>query len=105
MAQYLVKLDIEQIDPLLPINGLVRVVRETILPSLEALTELQAQGKVVTGGYPVGNRHMVFVVEADSEEELHEVLGELPCFSGAGHIDARRLRTFEELRKPDDPVP
>ena len=70
MAQYLVTMDIESADPLLPIDELVRVVRKSILPSLEALRNLQARGKVVTGGYPIGDRFMVFVVEADSEEQL-----------------------------------
>ena len=33
MAQYLVTMDIETADPLLPIDELVRVVRKSILPS------------------------------------------------------------------------
>src|SRR4028119_1513881 len=78
MAQYLVTMDIETADPLLPIDELVRVVRKSILPSLEALRDLQARGKVVTGGYPIGDRFMVFVVEADSEEHLREMLEDVP---------------------------
>jgi hypothetical protein len=64
---------------------------------VEALASLTAQGKVITGGYPIGERFMVFVVEADSEEEVREVLRGLPL-SGVARTSVRRLATFEELR-------
>jgi hypothetical protein len=97
MAKYFVTMDIEQADPLLPVDRLVSVIREAILPSVEALASLTAQGKVVTGGYPIGDRFMVFVVEADSEEEVHEVLESLPL-SGVARTSVRRPAMFDELR-------
>jgi hypothetical protein len=96
MAQYLVTMDIESADPLLPIDELVRVVRKSILPSLEALRDLQARGKVVTGGYPIGDRFMVFVVEADSEEHLWEMLEDVPL-SGKAKTKVRLLQGFDTL--------
>jgi Muconolactone delta-isomerase len=96
MAQYLVTMDIETADPLLPIDELVRVVRKSILPSLEALRDLQARGKVVTGGYPIGDRFMVFVVEADSEEHLREMLEDVPL-SGMAKTKVRLLQSFDAL--------
>ena len=96
MAQYLVTMDIETADPLLPIDELVRVVRKSILPSLEALRDLQARGKVVTGGYPIGDRFMVFVVEADSEEHLREMLEDVPLF-GMAKTKVRLLQSFDAL--------
>ena len=96
MAQYLVTMDIESADPLLPIDELVRVVRKSILPSLEALRALQARGKVVTGGYPIGDRFMVFVVEADSEEHLWEMLEDVPL-SGKAKTKVRLLQGFDAL--------
>jgi hypothetical protein len=96
MAQYLVTMDIESADPLLPIDELVRVVRKSILPSLEALRNLQARGKVVTGGYPIGDRFMVFVVEADSEEHLWEMLEDVPL-SGKAKTKVRLLQGFDAL--------
>jgi muconolactone delta-isomerase len=97
VAHYLVTMDIETADPLLPIDRLAEVVREAILPSLKTLTELKARGKVVTGGYPVGERFLVMVVEADSEEELQEVLDELPL-SDVAKVKASPLRGFGEFR-------
>ena len=96
MAQYLVTMDIESADPLLPIDELVRVVRKSILPSLEALRNLQARGKVVTGGYPIGDRFMVFVVEADSEKQLWEMLEDVPL-SGMAKTKVRLLQGFDAL--------
>ncbi len=96
MAQYLVTMDIETADPLLPIDELVRVVRQSILPSLEALRDLQARGKVVTGGYPIGDRFMVFVVEADSEEHLREMLEDVPL-SGMAKTKVRLLQSLDAL--------
>jgi hypothetical protein len=53
VAKYLVTMDIERVNPLL-LDQLARVLRESILPSVEALINLKAQGKVTTGGYPIG---------------------------------------------------
>jgi Muconolactone delta-isomerase len=97
VAQYLVTMDIQTADPLLPINRLAEVVREAILPSLEALTDLERRGRVVTGGYPEGERFLVMVVEADSEEELRKELAELPL-EGVAKVEARRLQGFGEFR-------
>ena len=98
MAQYIVTMNIETADPLLPIDRLVGVMRESILPSLEALTNLEGRGRVVTGGYPVGERFVVLVVEAASEEDLREVLAELPL-EGVAKVEARRLQDFGEFRR------
>ena len=62
MAHYFVTMDLEpDAYPQLPTDGLARIVREAILPSVEALVPLRAARKLVTGGYLVGERTMVFV--------------------------------------------
>ena len=68
MALYFVTMDINArtADPRMPVDRLANIVREAILPSVKALIPLRAQGKLVTGGYLVGERSMVFVFEADS---------------------------------------
>jgi hypothetical protein len=100
VGRYLVTMGIETADPLLPVDRLVEVVRDSILPSLEALTDLEERGRVVMGGYPVGQRFIVMVVEADSEEELRELLDELPL-SGVAKVEATPLRGFQEFRGSD----
>jgi hypothetical protein len=99
MAQYLVTMDLPEAEPdgsLPSIEGLLGTIRERILPSLEALTALKAQGKVLAGGYPSGQRSIVLIVEADSEEGVLEMLERVPCWD-ASATDVARLHAFEDL--------
>jgi hypothetical protein len=98
MALYFVTMDIEpEAAPSMPVGTLARIVREAILPSVEALIPLQVQGKLVTGGYLVGERTMVFVFEADSEEEVRNMLDGLPL-SGVATPHIRPMRALGEMR-------
>ena len=57
MAHYLVTMDLPEGEPNGPLpafEALVGTIRETILPSLEALIALKAQGKVLAGGTRAG---------------------------------------------------
>jgi muconolactone delta-isomerase len=100
MPQYIVRMDITRADPLLPVERLVEIIREAVLPSVENLVALKEQGKVVTGGYPIGEGAIVFIVEADSEEELHEILKGLPL-SEVAQAKVTPLSSFEELGRVD----
>jgi hypothetical protein len=97
MALYFVTMDLEpEAYPSLPVGGLARIVREAILPSVEALVPLGVDGRLVTGGYLIGEGQMVFVFEADSEEEVREVLNGLPL-SGVATPDIRPMRSLGEM--------
>lgn len=97
MALYFVTMNLEpDAYPSLPVDRLAHIVREAILPSVEALIPLRAQGRLVTGGYLVGERTMVFVFEADSEEEVRGVLDGLPL-SGVVTPHIRRMRALGEM--------
>ena len=93
-------MDLIKADPLLPIDKLAAVVRDAILPSVEALIHLQSKGKVITGGYPVGQRALVFIMETGSEEELYKTLQGLPLWNLV-NTQVTQLQSFEELRKPN----
>jgi muconolactone delta-isomerase len=102
MALYFVTMDIEpDAEPRLPVNWLAHVVREAILPTVEALIPLRVEGKLATGGYLVGERTIVFVFEADSEEEVLQVLEGLPL-SGVVTLDIRPMRALGEIHALDD---
>ncbi len=99
MAQYLVTMDLpegEPNGPLPALEALVGTIRETILPSLEALIALKAKGKVLAAGYPSGQRSIMLIVEADSEERVLEMLERVPCWD-ASATDVARLHAFEEI--------
>jgi hypothetical protein len=101
MAHYFVTMDLEpDAYPQLPTDGLAKIVREAILPSVEALVPLSAARKLVTGGYLLGERTMVFVFEAESEEEVREMLEELPL-SRVAKPDIRRMQALGEMHAVD----
>jgi muconolactone delta-isomerase len=101
MALYLVKMNLTRTDPLLPVDQLTQLIRGAILPSVESLTKLQAQGKVVSGGYPIGRPAIVLLVDAHSEEELYEILKDLPIWEQT-EAEITRMQGFEELVSPDE---
>ena len=99
MAQYLVTMDLPEAEPdgpLPSIDGLVGTIRKTILPSLEALSALKAQGRVLSGGYPSGQRSIMLIVEADSEEGVLEMLQRVPHWD-APSTEVTRLHALEEV--------
>ena len=99
MPQYQVSMNLFKADPLLDIGQLTQIVTEAILPSLEALKDLQSRGKVLAGGHPVGQRYVVLFMEAESEDEVRELLEELPL-SELGETVVTELNSFEELCTP-----
>ncbi len=48
----------------------------------------------------MGHRSIVFVMEAESEEELYELLENLPLWSQV-QAKATPLQRFEELQRPN----
>ena len=99
MTQYLVTMDLPegQSNGALPsIERLVGTIRETILPTLQALAALKERGVVLAGGYPSGKGSIMLVVEADSEERAMEMLEEVPGWDAAS-TEVTRLHALEEL--------
>jgi hypothetical protein len=99
MPQYMVNMNLVKADPLIDVGQLSDIVTDKILPSLEALKDLQSQGKVLAGGHPVGQRYVVLFMEAGSEDEVRELLAELPI-SELGDTHVLELKSFEELQDP-----
>ena len=48
------------------------------MPGHEALNNLKSEGKIVTGGFPVGERAIAFILELDLPEELDALLQGIP---------------------------
>jgi len=96
MALYFVTMDLEPDGTRLPVDRLASIVRSAILPSVEDLIPLRAQGRLLTGGYLVGERTMVFVFGADSEEEVRKVLEGMPI-SGVVTPTIKPMRDLAEM--------
>jgi Muconolactone delta-isomerase len=78
--QYLVTEELIDPGPLLPPDQLVGIMRQWVLPSLDALINLKSEGKIIAGGVPVGERALVLIFEAESNEELDSILQRLPLW-------------------------
>ena len=64
--QYLVTGDFVEPGPLLPPEQLVDLIRQLVVPSHDVLTDLKARGKLLAGGYSVGERAGAFIFDVDS---------------------------------------
>ena len=54
------------------------LLKNLVLPGFEVLKKLEKQGKILAGGLPVGERSLVFIAEASSNEELDQLLRSIP---------------------------
>ncbi len=78
---YLVETDAAEISHLTP-EQLTTLAEEAVIPSLEALTKLQSEKKILAGGCIAGQRAHAFIVEAASNEAVSELLHSLPLWAG-----------------------
>jgi Muconolactone delta-isomerase len=98
--QYLVTQEFVDPGPLLPPDRFLGMMRSAVLPGHEVLINLKSEGKVIAGGFPVGERAIAFIVEADSPKELDELLLEIP-FWVITKTKVTPLQDFEDRRDLD----
>jgi muconolactone delta-isomerase len=98
--QYLVTGEFIDPGPLLPPEQLVDMIRQVIVPSHDALSSLKSEGKLVAGGYSVGERAGAFIFEVDSNAELDTLLQSLP-FWGLIKFRVTPLEDVEGRRERD----
>jgi muconolactone delta-isomerase len=90
--EFLVRGTFVEAGPLLTPEGLVQLIDQSILPSVEMLAQWQEEGRI-RGGVLAGQREGSFVMEADSAEELGQLLSSLP-FWGLIKWDVAPLQSF-----------
>ena len=71
----------------------VQVLENIVLPSFDMLIKFEAEGKILGGGLPIGDRAFVFIVEASSNEELDQLLRSIPMW-GSLKWKVTALQTF-----------
>ena len=85
------------------------VLEKGILPTFDALLQLEENKKIIAGGLPVADRNFVFILEAASNEDADQLLRKLPAWgvlqwkvtplqSFAGRA-AQERGVVEELKK------
>ena len=98
--QYLVTMDYVDPGPLLAPQQFLGMIRQAVLPGHEAIINLKSEGKILAGGFPVGERAIAFIVETDSPKELDSLLMEIP-FWGITKTKATPLQDFEDRHDQD----
>ena len=78
--------------PLIAPPQVVQMLEQAVLPSLDMLAKWESEKKI-TGGIYVGDRKGVFVVEAESNEEVDKMIQSLP-FWGLLKWNVSALNTF-----------
>ena len=58
----------------------VEVLEKVVMPTFAALKKLEAKKKILAGGLPVGDRAFVFILEARSNEEVDQLLRDIPMW-------------------------
>jgi hypothetical protein len=71
----------------------LQALEDLVLPLFESLLRFQAEKKILAGGVPVGDRAVVFIVEAASHGELDRMLRSLPMW-GLFTWEVKALESF-----------
>jgi len=58
----------------------LRVLESNVLPTFDVLVQLEAEKAILAGGLPVGERSLVFIAEAASNDDLDQLLRNLPMW-------------------------
>jgi hypothetical protein len=58
------------------------VLQNVILPSFDIFLKLEKEKKILGGGLPIGDRGFLFIIEAESNDELDKFLRGLPLWAG-----------------------
>ena len=98
--QYLVTMEYVDPGPLLAPQQFIAMARTAVLPGHEAVIKLKSEGKILAGGFPLGERAVAFIVESDSPKELDALLQGLPYW-GIVKTKVTPLQDFEDRRDQD----
>jgi hypothetical protein len=72
----------------------IGILENIVLPSLDALVDLERTETIIAGGVPVGTRAFVFIAEVASPDELDRFLREIPMW-GTLHWEVTPLQSFK----------
>lgn len=97
--KYLVTGQFVEPGPLLPPEQLGPLFAGVILPSLEMMATWEEEGRI-SGGIYAGQREGVLLVEADSNEDVGELLASLP-FWGLVKWDVIPLQSYRSAHDRD----
>lgn len=78
----------------------LEVLQDVVLPSFSSFLELEKKKRIIAGGLPVGERTFIFIVEAKSNDELDQMLRNIPLW-GELEWEVTPLQTFSGRAKQE----
>jgi muconolactone delta-isomerase len=75
--RFLVNIDASDVGVETPPERLAQVIDQMIVPGVEKLAQLEQEGRIHGGGY-TGARGNAFIVDAESSEEVDQLVTSLP---------------------------
>ena len=93
--RFLVTIDGSDVGVGMPPERLAQVMDEMVIPSLERLAQWEQEGRIHGGGYAAA-RGGVFIMDADSSEEVEQLLTSLPYW-GLVKVDVKPLISSSSL--------
>jgi len=70
------------------------ILENLVIPTFEQIIRLEMDKRILAGGLPVGERALVFIIKAETNGELDELLRSLPMW-GVLEWAVTPLQTFE----------
>src|SRR5919112_3991862 len=93
--RFLVTIDGSELGAGMPPERLAQVIEQMVVPSMEQLARWEQEGRVYGGGYTAA-RGGVFIMDADSSEEVEQLLTSLPYW-GLVKVDVKPLISTSEM--------
>ena len=93
--RFLVTIDGSDIGVGMPPERLAQVVEQMVTPGLEQLVQWEQEGRIYGGGYTAA-RGGVFIMEADSSEEVDQLVTSLPHW-GLVKVEVKPLISTSEM--------
>ena len=87
--RFLVTIDGSDLGVGMPPEQLVQVIDQMVIPSIEQLAQWDREGRIHGGGYTAA-RGVVFMIDADSSEEVDQLVSSLPYW-GLVKIEVKPL--------------
>ena len=93
--RFLVTIDGSEIGVGMPPERLGHIVEQMVVPSIEQLTQWEQEGRIYGGGYTAA-KGGAFIIDADSSEEMEQLLTSLPYW-GLVKVDVKPLISTSSL--------
>ncbi len=93
--RFLVTIDGSDFGVGMPPERLAQAIEQMVIPSLERLAQWEQEGRIHGGGYTAA-RGGVFIIDADSSEEVDQLVTSLPHW-GLVKVDVKPLISHSAL--------